>query len=125
VQDTYYRLKKLFIWKGIKGDVENFIKQRNTCQHAKHERTHPAGLLQPLSVPQKAWQGISMDFIEGLPKSDGFNSMLVVVDRFSKYAHFIPLKHPFSAKEVAQQILDVVVRLHGMPASVVSDRWQG
>jgi hypothetical protein len=51
-----------------------------------------------------------------------FNSILVVVNRFSKYSHFIPLKHPFSAKDVAQQILDVMVRLHGMLASVVSDR---
>jgi hypothetical protein len=62
-----------------------------------------------------------MDFI-GLPKSVGFNSILVIVDRFSKYAHVLPLKHPFSAKQVAQVVLDMVVRLHGMPQSIVSDR---
>jgi hypothetical protein len=109
VQATYHRIKKSFILKGIKGDVENYVKQCRTCPHVKYERAHPAGLLQPLLVPQGACRDICMDFI------------LVVVDRFSKYAHFIPLKHPFSAKDVAQQILDVMVRLHGMPASVVSD----
>jgi hypothetical protein len=68
VQATYYRIKKLFQWKGLKVDVENFVKQCSVCQHAKHERTHPAGLLQPLPVPDGAWQDITMDFVEGLPK---------------------------------------------------------
>jgi hypothetical protein len=72
------------------------------CQHAKVERIHPPGLLQPLPVPQRAWQDLTMDFIEGLPKSEGFDTILVVVDRFSKYAHFFPLKHPFYAAKVAQ-----------------------
>jgi hypothetical protein len=62
-----------------------------------------------------------MDFIEGLPKLAEANNILVVVDRFSKYTHFIPLSHPFTAKQVAQVILDVIVRLHGMPTSMVSD----
>jgi hypothetical protein len=63
-----------------------------------------------------------MDFIEGLPKSKGFNSIMVVVDRFFKYAHFLPLKHPYTTKQDSQTILDGVVRLHGMPQSIVSDQ---
>jgi hypothetical protein len=122
VQATYYRIKKLFQWKGLKVDVENFVKQCSVCQHAKHERTHPAGLLQPLPVPDGAWQDITMDFVEGLPKSEGYSCILVVVDRFLKYAHFIPMKHPFTTPQVAQVVLDVVVRLHGMPKSIISDR---
>ena len=84
--------------------------------------THPQGLLQPLPVPAGAWQNISMDFIEGLPKSDGYNVILVVVDRFTKYAHFIPLKHPYTAISVARVLFDTVVKLHGLPQSIVSNR---
>jgi hypothetical protein len=119
---TYQRIKKLFYWKGIKLDVENYIKQCQICQQAKHEHTHPAGLLQPLPIPQGAWQDLTMDFIEGLPLSEGYNAILVIVDRYTKYAHFIPLKHPFTALSVARIVLDHVVKLHGLPKSIVFDR---
>jgi hypothetical protein len=66
VQATYHRIKKLFTWKGLKRDVADFIQQCQVCQQAKAERLHPAGLLQPLPVPQGMWQDITMDFIEKL-----------------------------------------------------------
>lgn len=84
VQATYYRLKKLFHRKGMKTDVHSFVKQCIICQQARHEHQHPAGLLQPLLVPAGAWQSLSMDFIEGLPKFDGYSVIAVVVDRFYK-----------------------------------------
>ena len=59
-----------------------------------------------------------MDFIGGLPKSDGYNVILVVVDRLTKYAHFIPVKHPYTASTIAQAFLDNVVKLHGLPNSI-------
>lgn len=106
---TYQRLKKLFAWTGMKVAVENFVKQCGTCQQANYDHKRPAGLLQPLPIPNGTWKELSMDFIEGLPMSHGANVIMVVVDRLSKYAHFVPLKHPFSASSVAQAFLDSVV----------------
>jgi hypothetical protein len=112
----------LFAWKGLRSAVEEFIKQCSICQHTKHEHTKPAGKLQPLPIPQVPWQDVTMDFVEGLPKSEGYDSILVVVDRLKKFAHFIPLRHPFSAAQVARAFWDNIVKLHGVPVSIVSDR---
>lgn len=122
IRATYHRVSQLFHWSGMKQQVEDWIRQCQICQQAKHERTHPGGLLQPLPVPTRPWKDITMDFIDGLPKSESFEVILVVVDRLTKYAHFLPLKHPYTAQSVATVFIDNVVRLHGVPASIVSDR---
>lgn len=102
--------------------MADWVRQCQVCQQAKHERTVPGGLLQPLPVPDRPWKDITMDFIDGLPKSEGFEVILVVVDRFTKYAHFLPLKHPYTAQSVAAVFIDTIVRLHGVLAFIVSDR---
>lgn len=73
-------------------------------------------------IPSAAWQDVSMDFIEGLPLSKGANVIFVVVDRYTKFAHFLPLRHPFSALQVAKVYLNNVASLYGLPKSIVSDR---
>lgn len=75
-----------------------------------------------MPIPQQPWAVVSLDFIEGLPLSSGFNVILVVVDKFSKYAHFLPLKHPFTALEVAKVFMKEIYKLHGLPLGIISDR---
>jgi hypothetical protein len=119
-QATYQRVKRLFAWHGMKVSVTDFVRQCDVCQHAKHLNTHPGGLLQPLPIPAGAWRDITMDFVVGLPLSEGYNVILVVVDHFTKYAHFVPLHHPYSAPLVARVFVDSIVKLHGMTHSITS-----
>lgn len=121
-QATYKRVNEVFHWAGLKTAVESFIKQCAVCQQAKHELCKPPGLLNPLPIPSGPWSDVSMDFIEALPKVIGYSVILVVVDRFTKYAHFFPVKHPYTAVSIARLFFDNVVKLHGIPNSIVSDR---
>ena len=119
---TYQKLKSSFYWEGMKQDVAKFVSSCEVCQRCKHENMPYPGLLQALSIPDKAWSHLTIDFIEKLPISQGFDTVLVVIDRFTKYAHFLALRHPFSATQVAQLFLDNIYKLHGLPVSIVSDR---
>lgn len=68
------------------------------------------------------WHDLTKDFIDGLPKSEGYDTIMVIVDRLTKYTHFVPLRHPFNAKQVPRAFWENVVKLHGIPVSIVSDR---
>ncbi|KAJ4821432.1 polyprotein [Rhynchospora pubera] len=119
---TYQRLKTMFYWPKLKESVYKFVSECDICQLNKGEHTPSPGLLQPLPIPSQAWSSITMDFITNLPKSEGKEVILVVVDRLTKYAHFLSLSHPFKASNVAQTFLDCVYKLHGLPNEIVSDR---
>jgi hypothetical protein len=122
IRATYQRIKKIFYWQGMKKDVESFVTTCPVCQRSKHENCKYPRLLDPLPTPDMAWAHVSLDFIEGLPKSQGKEVILVVVDKFTKYAHFIPLSHPYTVHSVAQAFLDNIVKLHGPPTVLISDR---
>ncbi|XP_019266920.1 PREDICTED: uncharacterized protein LOC109244312 [Nicotiana attenuata] len=122
IENTYKRLSNLFYWKGLKEDVTTYVRQCATCQRSKYDNSAYPGLLQPLQIPNTAWASISMDFIDGLPKSKGKTTILVMVDRLTKYGHFIAISHPYTATSVAQVFLDHVYKLHGMPENIISDR---
>ena len=118
---TYMRLKKMFSWRGMKSDVHKYVKSCMACQRAKPDRARLPGLLQPLPVPDSAWPVLSLDFVEGLPTSGQVICVLMVIDYFTKYGHFIPLHHPFTAHTIANVFLANVYKLHGMPSAIVPD----
>jgi hypothetical protein len=119
---TLKRLAQNFFWEAMKTDVQVFVSECDVCQRNKIEACSPAGLLQPLPIPNQVWEDISIDFIDGLPMSAGKNSILVVVDRLTKYGHFFALSHPYSAKKIAEIFVSGVMKHHGVPRSIVSDR---
>jgi len=98
VLQTLARVSSQFHWENMKEDIRNFINSCVICQQAKTSHTLPAGLLQPLSIPNQIWEDIAMDFITGLPTSFGYSAIMVIIDRLTKYAHFVALKYDFSSK---------------------------
>ncbi|KAD5507846.1 hypothetical protein E3N88_15549 [Mikania micrantha] len=146
---TYKRVLLQFFWPNLKQDVRKFVQeclvcqQQNyetlaaagllqplpipnreclVCQQQNYETLAAAGLLQPLPIPNRVWEDISLDFIVGLPVSNRVDTVLVVVYRLSKYAHFLPLRHPFTTKTVVAIFCKEIVRLHGYPRSIISNR---
>lgn len=114
-------LTEHFFWPHLKKDVERYCSKCVTCLKAK-SRLHPHGLYMPLPIPNMPWVDISMDFVLGLPKINHKDSIFVVVDRFSKMAHFIPCNKTNDATQTADLFFKEVVRLHGVPRTIVSDR---
>jgi hypothetical protein len=97
----------------LKKDIAKYLAQCIECQQVKAEHRHPAGLLHPLPIPEWKWETISMDFITGLPTSTRHNdAIMVVVDKLSKSAHFIPIKLTCKAIDIAQVFMKEVFRLH-------------
>ncbi|CAJ2652292.1 unnamed protein product [Trifolium pratense] len=119
---TKARVASQFFWPTMAKDIKEFVSKCLICQQAKHSTAVPAGLLHPLPIPQQIWEDLSMDFIIGLPPSHTYTVILVVVDRLSKYSHFIPLKGDYTSSKVAEAFVNTIVKLHGFPKTIVSDR---
>jgi hypothetical protein len=100
----------------LKKDIADYLAKCLECQQVKAEHQHPVGLLQPLPIPEWKWETISMDFITGLPKSTKKNdAIMVVVDKLSKVAHFIPVKSTCKEIDITSIFMKEIFRLHGMP----------
>ena len=106
----------------MREEVHKFVQACPFCARNETSTRPPAVLLQPLLAPRRPWSHISLDFITGLPLSDGNTTILTVVDRFSKSVHFIPLPKLPSVKDTARLMVQHVFKIHGLPVEVVSDR---
>ena len=113
VLKTLKRVSASLYWEGMKHTVQNYVAKCIVCQQNKYST---------LAILLQVWEDLSMNFIEGLPKFEDWDTILVVVDRFSKHNHFIGLKHPFTTPSVAAMFSREFVLLHGIPCSIVSDR---
>jgi hypothetical protein len=119
----YQDLKSRFWWEGMKKDVASYVRKCLNCQQVKALHQRPYGKLQPLEVPEWKWDDIAMDFVVGLPKSRrGNDAIWIVVDRLTKSAHFIPVAVSFNSERLARLYVQEIVRLHGVPKSITSDR---
>jgi hypothetical protein len=119
----YKDLKTHYWWYDMKRDITEYISLCDTCQRVKAEHQWPAGLLQPLRIPEWKWDEIGMDFIVGLPRTQvGYDSIWVIVDCLIKVAHFIPVKTTYSSAKLAELYMSRIVCLHGVPKKIVSDR---
>jgi len=106
----------------MKTDVVQFVLSCLTCQRTKTLTHRPYGLLQPLPIPTGVWEDVSMDFIIGLSSFQGHTVIFVVVDHFSKVAHFGMLRTSFTVARKAGLFGTLVCKLHDMPCSIFSDR---
>jgi hypothetical protein len=118
----YHDLKSRYWWYGMKRAIAEYVALCDNCQRVKAERQRPAGL-QTLKIPKWKWEEISMDFIVGLPKTQGgYDSIWVIVDHLSKVAHFIPVKTTYKGSKLAVLYIARIVCLHRVPKKIVSDR---
>ncbi|KAI2662338.1 Transposon Tf2-6 polyprotein [Labeo rohita] len=122
IEVTLQLLGNRFWWPGQRADAIQYIRRCTVCNISKVPHRLPAGLLQPLPVPQRPWSHIAIDFVTDLPPSNGYTTILSIIDRFSKACRFIPLAKLPMAMETAELLCNWVFRLYGLPEDIVSDR---
>jgi len=123
INKTYASVARCFYWKGMKQYIKTYVDTCARCRQSKAISQRPAGLLNPLQIPTRRWAFVSLDFITGLPAtSTGFDAILTMVDSLSKMVHFVPTTKNVSAAGVVELLADRLVRYHGLPEKLVSDR---
>jgi hypothetical protein len=119
----YHDLRSLYWWTRMKSEIAKYVSECDTCQRIKASHLKVAGTLQPLPIPSWKWEDLSMDFIVGLPNtSRHHDSIWVIVDRLTKTTHFLPIHTTHKTEKYADIYIDQIVRLHGVPRTILSDR---
>uniref|UniRef100_A0A8C5M348 Gypsy retrotransposon integrase-like protein 1 n=1 Tax=Leptobrachium leishanense TaxID=445787 RepID=A0A8C5M348_9ANUR len=122
INKTIKLANRYFWWPSINTEIKQYVQSCQVCSQAKHSTLRPAGLLQPLVTPDTPWKAITVDFIVDLPPSHGNTTIMVVVDRHTKMAHFVPVSSLPTAEKTADLFYHHIFRLHGVPSSIISDR---
>ncbi|WVZ89621.1 LOW QUALITY PROTEIN: hypothetical protein U9M48_036000 [Paspalum notatum var. saurae] len=119
----YQDLKQRFWWTRMKREIAKYVSECHVCKRVKADHLKPAGMLHPLNIPAWKWEDIHMDFVVGLPRTQkGYDSIWVIIDRFTKSAHFLPVKTVYRANTYAELYIAKIVSLHGVPRTITSDR---
>ncbi|GJV89788.1 putative reverse transcriptase domain-containing protein [Tanacetum coccineum] len=119
----YQDMKQLYWWPNMKADIATYVSKCLTCLRVKAEHQKPSGLLVQPAIPQWKWDNITMDFITKLPRTQsGNNTIWVIVDRLTKFAHFLPMRETDLMDKLARLYLKEVVTRHGIPVSIICDR---
>ena len=120
---TYIKIRKHYYWKNMEKTILRYVNTCEKCQRNKARQTKSPGLLQPLPIPNNKWEDISMDFMVALPTTkDGYNAIMVIVDRLTKRSIFIKTKMTNTAEDTAKLFIENYFKLHGMPKTIISDR---
>ena len=119
---TLKLLARRYFWPGMRKDVDRYCRNCHPCKRSQIARHASYGSLHPLSIPEGAWQNISMDFVTELPWSDGLNAVLMIVCRLTKMRHLIPCRDICTAEQLAELFIEHIFRLHGLPRIIISDR---
>ncbi|MCO5558312.1 hypothetical protein L7F22_011892 [Adiantum nelumboides] len=124
IATTMKGLERYFYWPRLKKNVEECVRTYLVCPKVKFDRHKAQGLLQPLPITTRPWESIAMDFIFDLPRTQSGHDGIcwTIIDRFSKHAHFIPVKKTVKPNHLARLFVARIFRLHGMPETIVSDR---
>ena len=116
----YHDLREVFWWNRLKGDIAEFVAKCPNCQQVNVKHQKPIVLLQEIQVPTWKWEEINMDFVVGFPRTQRRNdSIRVVVDRLTKFYHFVPIKSTDSVEDYLRIVIDEIVCLNGVPFSII------
>jgi hypothetical protein len=122
-QKTITVVRSQLFWPRMKKDVAHYSSRCMECQKVKDKHRHPVGFLQPLPIPKKKWEVITMDFITGLPRTNKkHDSIMVVVEKLTKDTHFVPVKTPHTTTNIVEIFMKEISSLNGIPRTIVSNR---
>ena len=125
---SHNRIASIYYWPRMSRDIKKYVGTCDICQKTKPRRHTPVGMLQPIPIPSQPFKVVTMDFIPELPEGKGYDNVLVIVDKLTKYAIFIPTTTAVTERETAELFFQHVISQYGIPKQIISDRdtwWQG